>query len=149
MAVGACFAFGACLRAPSDPAPSIGLTTSSSGEPIVVYGLCAGEFVKGLQVVEKVGDLVGDGNDRVLWKIVAPRRTTIDTFTVGVPPPGFDEVNRLAGPLPDRFSVLVESNKVSGAVAGRRDQLSSNQLRYAGRSVSRAEFDKTIAKDCP
>jgi hypothetical protein len=66
----------------------------------VAYGpLCPGERILGLSVLQIRGNVVGDSNDRVLWRAESPSGTRTSDLVVGELGPGWVETVPLVEPL--------------------------------------------------
>lgn len=141
--LGACDTFGRERRT--------AISSSATGSGIEVHFVaCSVEVVRTVTLLEPRGQIIGDEDDPVLWRISSPG-STLRTFVVGEVPQGFREVVALGDlPPPDRkLGIVIDTSLRSGDFATFRvEQLRGDSVLWEGKQVSLADFLEGAMKEC-
>jgi hypothetical protein len=96
-----------------------GVTVTSGGVLRVLHHPCnEHNVVLGLRLFVPVGDIIADGDDIVLWKVVAVRTSTpslVETFEPGNIPAGYRETVPLEMPDPGDEVVIYLDERWGGS----------------------------------
>jgi len=135
------------------PPDLVGVTRDSqTGIVEVFYSRCSDELVRLVEIVVLKGNVAGDEDDRVLWRITSTHGSTENDFVVGHIPAGFSEEFPLQGDLPagESLAVIVDTNLRPGPFQEfRLEQLRGGEVLTNDQYVSSADFASQTPEDCP
>jgi hypothetical protein len=121
---------------PGDPSAeaneAIGLRQDPQGNVVIEYALCPDERVVRVELWHPKGNVVGDGNDTLLWRLRAGSRGSRDSsFVVGGQSHNFLMEKKLTATLDvtETYAVGVTTNQQTIAIAMfRLDELHRDDL---------------------
>lgn len=131
----------------------VGLSSSPGGIGIEIRFLtCMSERVVSVALLRKRGELVGDQDDEVLWKIRSSRGSQRSVYRVGATPPGFELIVpvRAESLTPPPLAVKVETTMIPSTTISfdPRDLREGRILVRDGEPVSVADFQAHARRAC-
>jgi hypothetical protein len=143
---------GICAFVPCDSIPSrVGVSRTTSGNQVTLWSAgCPGSNVARARVLVVNGGVVGDGDDDVLWDLVAYQRSPSTRFVVGLGQTGFTQLVHLREPLD------VERSYTAALEIGSQDtfesftisHLTPGRIRFDGYDLTESEFAQAVVDRC-
>ncbi len=134
---------------PGPPREAVGVSLSEGGNIEIHYVLCPGERITGVWLVETEGGVIGDADDKTLWRI-ASSGSTDSKFEVGQLPDGFIQV----APLRQKPShqqllgVLVDTTRVENLSTFTVDKLKPGRIWIFDKNMSPETFADEAVERC-
>jgi hypothetical protein len=137
---------------PGPPLEAIGVTPSrGDGQAAIVYVPCKGEAIENVRLVRPSGGaVVGDKDDEILWQIAPLEPSQLQTFQLGVTPPGWHELVPMSSGLGsgEEVAAMVDSNLAQTFVVFKLDDLSPGKVFSDGSNRSLSEFRSDAESLC-
>jgi hypothetical protein len=84
------------------------------GTLVILHNPCGNRAVGEIQLLKVNGNVYGDSNDDLLWKVTVAEPRQLDKIIVGVVPDGFEEEMSPPSTLPESSSLAVFLTYASG-----------------------------------
>lgn len=135
---------------PGPPRDRLGLVAQEGGPRVLVH-LCPEERIQDVTLFRVEGNVVGDENDEVLWRVSSDRGAKVEEFVIGsTPSPAFETVQQFRPPLQgEHLSVQVRTSLTRFHLSFASEELESRGFVTSGEGGDSPEEFRDRQPQCP